>query len=104
MASLNWHDYLVFASFWAAIAGLILLSHKNQTQPEDGEATERVLLMMSFTYWIVYCVAIGIQKFRLPDWDILLMSLQITAILAYFLTFCCVLILPLHRLASRYVE
>lgn len=104
IATLSWHDYLVFISFFASIAGLVLLLTSSQTQAEEVEETERMLLLMSFTYWLVYCVAIGIEKVKLPDWEILLISVRLTAIIAYLLTFCCILMLPLHRLASRYAE
>ena len=104
MLNLGWHDYLVLISFAACIAGLLLLSNNNQTQADDLEVTEQTLFSMSFSYWMIYCLAFGIQKICLPDWDIVLMSLRLTAALSYFLTFACVLSLPLHRLAVRQVE
>ncbi|MFB2919110.1 hypothetical protein [Aerosakkonema funiforme] len=104
MQDLLWHDYLIFISFIGSIAGLWLIFDRKQTQVDEVEETERSLLMMSFAYWIVYCVAVGVQKFDLPEWDILLTSLQLTAAISYFLTFCCVLILPLHRFSLRQVE
>lgn len=102
--NLLWHDYLVLISFIASIAGLYLLLDGKQTEVEEREEAERMLLLMSFTYWIVYCFAVGIQKFQLPEWDILLTSLQLTAAISYFLTFCCILILPLYRFSLRQVE
>ncbi len=104
MLNLGWHDYLVLISFAACIAGLLLLSNDNPTQADDLEETEQTLFSMSFSYWMVYCLALGIQKICLPDWDIVLMSLRLTAALSYFLTFACILSLPLHRLAVRQVE
>lgn len=104
MLNLSWHDYLVLISFAACVTGLFLLSDGNQTQADDLEETEETLFRMSFAYWMVYCVAFGIQKIALPDWEILLLSLKITAALSYFLTFACVLCLPLHRFAVRQVE
>ena len=105
MQSLNliWHDCLIFLSFTACIAGLVLLSD-TKTQASELEETEEVLFRMSFSYWMVYCVAVGIQKIALPDWEILLLSLKLTAALSYFLTFACIVCLPLHRLAVRHVE
>lgn len=100
----GWHDYLVLISFAACIVGLWLLSDSNQTQADELEETEQILFRMSFTYWIVYCVAVGIQKLALPDWEILLLSLRLTAALSYFLTFACIVCLPLHRFAVRQVE
>lgn len=99
---LHWHDYLIFLSFIASIAGLCLL-YKPQAQIDETEETERVLLRMTFAYWIVYCTAASLQKIVLPDWDILLLNLKLTTVLAYFLTFSCLVCLPLHRISSRQV-
>jgi hypothetical protein len=102
--NLGWHDYLVLISFAACIAGLLLLYNGKQTQVDDLEETEHSLFSMSFSYWMVYCVAASIQKLCLPEWDIVLLSLKLTAAFSYFLTFSCVLSLPLTRLAVRHVE
>lgn len=104
MLNLGWHNCLVLISFAACITGLLLLSDSKQTQADDLEETEQILFRMSFSYWMVYCVAFGMEKIVLPDWDVLLMSLRITAALSYFLTFACVVCLPLHRFAVRQVE
>ena len=104
MPNIIWHDFLVFLSFIACIAGLILLSDTKQNQVSELEETEQILFRMSFTYWLVYCIAVGIQKIVLPEWEVLLLSLKITAALSYFLTFACVVCLPLHRFSVRQVE
>jgi len=104
MLNLGWHDYLVLISFAACIAGLFLLSDGKQTQADDLEETELALFSMSFSYWMVYCVAFSIQKICLQDWEFVLLSLRLTAALSYFLTFSCILSLPLNRLAVRQVE
>jgi hypothetical protein len=104
MLNLIWHDLLVFLSFAACIAGLFLLSDTDQTEVNELEETEQILFRMSFAYWMVYCVAFGIQKITLPDWEIVLLSLKLTAALSYFLTFSCIVCLPLHRFAVRQVE
>ncbi|MBV8885442.1 MAG: hypothetical protein JO235_15805 [Chroococcidiopsidaceae cyanobacterium CP_BM_RX_35] len=104
MLNLSWHDYLVLISFAACIAGLLLMSNGNQAPADELEATERALLSMSFSYWMVYCVAVGIQKMCLPEWELVLLSLKLTAAFSYFLTFACVLSLPLSRFAVRHVE
>lgn len=107
---LNWqnlqdlHGFFVVLSFAACIAGLFLLLDAKDPQANDLEETEEILLRMSFTYWLVYCVAFGIQKIVLPDWEMVLLSLKITCALSYFLTFACILCLPLHRFAVRQVE
>lgn len=102
--NLIWHDILVFLSFNACIAGLFLLADANQSPANEMEEAEQILFRMSFTYWIVYCCAVAIQKVTLPDWDVILLSLKMTAALSYFLTFACILCLPLHRFAVRQVE
>ena len=104
MLNLGWHDYLLLISFAACIAGLWLLFDSKQTQADDLEDTELTLFRMSFSYWMVYCAAFGIQKIVVPDWDIVLLNLRLTAALSYFLTFACILCLPLHRFAVRQVE
>ena len=104
MPNVSWHDYLVFISFLASIAGLLLLFNPDKTQAENMSCDEQMLLQMSFTYWIIYCITAGMQKLELPDWEILLMSLKLTAVISYLLTCSCVLTLPLHRFASRYIE
>lgn len=102
--NLHWHDYLLLISFIGCIAGVWLTTTGKQAQLNEAEETERMLFLMTFTYWMVYCVTDGIQKLQLPEWDILLMSLQITATISYFLTFCCVTIMPLHRFSLRHAE
>lgn len=104
MPNVSWHDYLVFISFLACIAGLFLLFNPDKTQVEKMSCDEQMLLEMSFTYWIIYCITVGMQKLELSHWEILLLSLKLTAVISYLLTFSCVLTLPLHRLASRYIE
>jgi len=104
MHSVNmYHDFVVAVSFVACIAGLLLLWDCKQ-QTCEAEETEQILFRMSFSYWLVYCVAFGIEKILPPDWHIILMSLKITTALSYFLTFSCVLSLPLHKLAVHRVQ
>ncbi|KAB8315927.1 hypothetical protein SD81_031890 [Tolypothrix campylonemoides VB511288] len=105
MSSVNLvcHDFFVLLSFIACVTGLLLLWERKQ-QKDEAEETERILFRMSFSYWLVYCVAFAIQKIVLPDWETLMMSLRITAALSYFLTFSCIVSLPLHKLAVRHVE
>lgn len=105
MQTLNiiWHDLVVILSFAACIAGLFLLADPQQ-EVSELEETEQILFRMSFAYWMVYCVAFGIQKLALPDWEIMLLSLKLTAALSYFLTFSCIVCLPLHRFSVRQVE
>ncbi|MBW4631376.1 MAG: hypothetical protein KME30_05585 [Iphinoe sp. HA4291-MV1] len=100
------HDFFVLLSFIACITGLLLLWERKQerNKAEEAEETEKILFRMSFSYWLVYCVAFAIQKIVLPDWETIMMTLKITAALSYFLTFSCIISLPLHKLAVRQVE
>ena len=67
MSNLNGHDFLVFLSSIACIAGLILLSDSKQNSVDELEQTEEILLRMSFTYWLVYCVAVVVVAGTLLD-------------------------------------
>ncbi len=97
------HEFVVAVSFVACVAGLLLLCDRKQ--PKDNlEETEKILFRMSFSYWLVYCCAFGLEKLILPDWETVLMSVKMTIALSYFLTFSCVLSLPLHKFSVRRVE
>lgn len=105
MPNLSWYEMFLGFSFIAAAVGLSLLLIKGK-QPDANEAndmeeTEETLLKMTFVYWMVYCIANSLQKIILPDWEDVLITLRLTALLAYFLTFSCVLSLPLHHLELR---
>ncbi|BAZ49724.1 hypothetical protein NIES4103_23360 [Nostoc sp. NIES-4103] len=97
------HEVVVAVSFVACIVGLVLLW--DTKKPKNNiEETEEILFRMSFSYWLVYCVAFGIEKIVLPDWETVLITLKITTALSYFLTFSCILSLPLHKFAVHQVE
>ena len=107
------HTSLVAVSCVASIIGLVLLwdfseqpsdRQKRKQQKDEVEQTEQILFRMCFSYWLVYCIAFGIQKLILPDWEALMMSLRITTALSYFLTFSCIVSLPLHKLAVRRIQ
>lgn len=104
MPHLSWHDYLTVFSFFAAILGIALLFSGSQAYESDWEITDRVLMLMTFTYWLVYCVTAGLQHLILPQWEVLMWSVKLTGILAYLLTAACVLSLPLHRASIRQPE
>ncbi|AFZ23198.1 Protein of unknown function, DUF270 [Cylindrospermum stagnale PCC 7417] len=97
------HEFVVAVSSVACIVGLLLLRDCKQHK-DDAEETEQILLRMSFSYWLVYCVAFSLDKMLLPDWQGLTMTLKITTALSYFLTFSCILSLPLHKFAVHQVE
>ena len=113
MVELNWHDYLVMVSFVASIAGLVLLGDNRNSQSTDdslGDSfasrtlSEEILIKMSFTYWIVYCISVFGLKLHLPEDSWLLLSLKLTTVLSYLLTASTILSLPLQRMAVRQVE
>ena len=97
------HEFVVAVSFVACIVGLLLLWDSKQ-QKDEMEETEQILFRMSFSYWLVYCVAFGLEKIMLPSWEPIITTLKITTALSYFLTFSCIISLPLHRFAIHQVE
>ena len=113
MVELNWHDYILMISFVAAIAGLWLLgdirnSVMTEDSPRDSLAdrtlSEEILIKMSFTYSIVYCISVFALKLQLPEESWLLHSLKLTTVLSYLLTASSILSLPLQRMTIRRVE
>lgn len=97
------HEFAVAVSAVACVVGLLLLWDAKQPK-EEAQETEETLLRMSFSYWLVYCIAFGIEKMVLPDWEGLTMTLKMTTALSYFLTFSCILSLPLHKFAVHEIE
>jgi len=103
MPHLSWHAGLMLVSSFAAIAGLVLLFTEHP--PEDQVlATDRALLKMSFAYWLVYCGAVALRPLIPTDWEMALMSVKLTGVIAYLLTFTSILSLPLHRVSARQTE
>lgn len=104
LANVFCHQFFIALSFIACIMGLWLLRNIPQ-ETDESEETEVVLLRMSFTYWLVYCIAFTCEQFLTSSqWEGLIMTLKITTALAYFLTFSCILSLPLYKLAVHKVE
>jgi hypothetical protein len=95
------HGSVVAVSFVASILGLMLLWEGKDAKNDEKEETEKILFRMSFSYWLVYCVAFGLEKMVFPNYEPMMMTLKITTALSYFLTFSCILSLPLHRFAVR---
>jgi hypothetical protein len=103
LSNLLCHEFVVVLSSLACVAGLAILWKGGPLENEAAE-TERILFRMSFTYWLVYCIAFGIQKLVLPDWENVTTTLKITTALSYFLTFSCIVSLPLHKFAVHEIE
>lgn len=105
----TWNDGVTLLSLLACVLGLVWLSWPIQPNSaptgadprrDEHDTTEDTLLRMSFAYWAVHCVAIGILRLWIPTGEIIVLSLKFTAILTYFLTAACILSLPLSRFAS----
>jgi predicted membrane metal-binding protein len=94
------HGFVVAVSSVACILGLLLLWEKKKPK-DNAQETEEILLRMSFSYWLVYCAAFGAEKLFAPCLEGLSMTLKITTALSYFLTFSCILSLPLHKFAAH---
>ncbi len=104
MANFSWHDCLIILSFFAAIAGTVILTVDKTPAKDDLDAADQMLMLMSFVYWVVYCVAFAAQKLISPDWEIALLSVKLTGVIAFLLTASCVLSLPLNRFSVRQTE
>jgi hypothetical protein len=98
------HGFVVAVSSVACVLGIVLLWYPSSKQVTELQEAEETLLRMSFSYWLVYCIAFGIEQVVLPDWESLTLTLRITATLSYFLTFSCILSLPLHKFAIHHIE
>jgi hypothetical protein len=104
MIVLNWHDYLVMVSLVASISGLVLLGDRNSKPADDRTLSQELLIQMSFTYSIVYCISTLCLNLPLPEGSSLLQGLKLTVVLSYLLTASSILSLPLQRMAVRQVE
>lgn len=100
----SWHDYLLMASFVAAIGGIVLLKTDKSPAKNDVEEADQMLILMSFAYWLVYCVAFAAQKVISPDWETMVLSIKLTGVIAYLLTASCIISLPLNRVSVRQPE
>jgi hypothetical protein len=104
MAHPSLHEYSVVISTFAAIVGIVLCVKSQPKDITESEDTDRMLLLMTFSYWLVYCVSFGLQHLISQEWDLVMTSVRLTGVLAYLLTFASVLSLPLHKVSVRQVE
>lgn len=104
MFQLSWHTALTILSFFAAIAGVAILLSDQQKNRTYSETTDRLLFLSSFAYWLVYCAATGAQTLIAQEWEVVLLSAKLTAVISYLLAATSVLSLPLHRFATRQPE
>jgi hypothetical protein len=101
MPHLTWHESLIIFSCFTSVAGLALAIASKDSATDVLEASDNMLITMSFAYWLVYCAAVGLQKLMLPEWEVAIMSIKITGVVAYLLTASCILSLPLNRVSAR---
>ncbi len=104
MCNLSWHECSIIFSSFAAIAGIVLLTLYKQPAKDEIEASDHMLMLMTFAYWLVYCAAFGLQKVVSPEWDIVILSLRLTGVISFLLSASCILSLPLNRVAIRQPE
>jgi hypothetical protein len=94
------HQLTCLVSFSASAIGLFLLYNHPRIRHQDLDESQWMLFAMSFAYWIVHCVAVALQKWVLPDWEVVMLSLKFTAAISVLLTFSCALSLPLNQIAE----
>ncbi|MDX2230797.1 MAG: hypothetical protein NW220_14245 [Leptolyngbyaceae cyanobacterium bins.349] len=104
MVNLSWHDWLLVLSFFASISGVALLKVAPQPAKDEMEAADQMLMLMSFVYWLVYCIAFAVQQVLSPDWEVAVLSVKLTGVISFLLTASCVLSLPLNRVSVRQTE
>lgn len=89
-----------FASFFACVLGLFILYNDASTQKDFGEANWN-LMALGFGYWALNCVVHATQQWFCVDCGTIWLSIRFTELFSLMLTFCCVLALPMNRLASK---
>ena len=104
MVNLSWHESLIILSFFGSIAGIALLIIDKQPAKDETEAADQMLMQMTFVYWLVYCVAFGMQKLISPEWETILLSVKFTGVISFLLTASCILSLPLNRISVRQTQ
>lgn len=104
MVNFSWHENLVILSFFASVVGISLLTIDKQPAKDELEAADQMLMLMTFVYWLVYCVAFAAEKLISPDWEVMLLSIKLTGVISFLLTASCVLSLPLNRVSVRQTE
>ncbi|AGY59706.1 hypothetical protein GKIL_3460 [Gloeobacter kilaueensis JS1] len=100
MGSIVWQDTIIYLSFLACIAGLVLVFAFRRTAPSELEQVDEGLFAMIFAFWIVYCATVIVVRLDWLESEWIVRSLRLTSALSYFLTWASVLSLPLHRIAA----
>lgn len=95
-----WVEYVRLASFAACVIGLYVLYNDASTQEDLGEANWN-LMAFGFGYWLLNCVAHGVEQWLCPDCSAVWLSMKFLNLFSMLLTFSCVLALPLNQVAAR---
>jgi hypothetical protein len=103
MTQMLWIESIRLASFFASAIGLYILYNDASTQKDFGEANWN-LMSFSFGYWMVHCIAHGLQCQVCTDWTVAMLSLKFTSLFSFLLTFSCALSLPLNRIAAKHEQ
>jgi hypothetical protein len=93
---LAWHHWILICSALGSLLGLYWLCLDQTDAPTDAEITHQTLFRMTFANWLMYCAATLGQCFC-AEADAPC-GLGILRVLAYILTFCSVLGVPLHSI------
>lgn len=110
---LAWHHNILILSALASVLGLIiLLGNESQapasTQPtpelDEHQAHSETLLRMIFVYWLLFCLASGLQNLDCIAGTDLQAKCRIIKLLSYLLTFSSVLCFPMHLLQARQTQ
>ena len=105
MLSLSWHDSLLLTSALASALGIVILLRREclftHEDIDEPTAAEETLLRMAFIYWLAYCITFVLQRLGSDAPHSYLVTLKLTGMLTYLLTFCCILGLPLHHIEAR---
>ena len=104
MSHTSLHESAVFLSFFASIFGILLALKVDSKHLTEVEDTDRMLMLMTFAYWLTYCISFGLQHLISSELELIFTPIRLTGVLAYLLTFTCALSLPLHKVAMRQVE
>ncbi len=107
-----WHQLILGASALASLLGLLILLQTdvngikvNPTRPvtdmDEFTAHSETLLRMIFVYWLLFCLASGLQSLSCLAGSDLQAKCRIIQVLSYLLTFSSVLCFPMHLFQAR---
>jgi len=110
-----WHQLILASSALASILGLVILlqteSPRTTTKTttlagatpalDEFTAHSETLLRMIFVYWLLFCLASGLQNLNCLAGTDLQAMCGIIKLLSYLLTFSSVLCFPMHLFQAR---